>query len=83
MNHASLRLALGTAVALIFSGAGMARASDNPFALKDRGRGYLRLAEAGSTREEPGAPKVIPAQLRDEPLVRNPRSLRAIVSYKH
>ena len=64
MNHESLRSALGTAVTLIFSGAEMARASDNPFALKDRGRGYLRLAEAGSTREEPGAPKAIHAQLR-------------------
>ena len=65
MNHATLRSAVGSVLALTLSGAGTAGASDNPFALRDLEHGYLQLAEAGSARKEPGEPKGIRAQLRD------------------
>ncbi|MEN8167439.1 MAG: hypothetical protein ABFR65_08190 [Pseudomonadota bacterium] len=65
MKQNRLRVAVQSALALTLSGAGVAGASDNPFALKDLGQGYMQLAEKASVNEEPSQHKSLRAQLRE------------------
>ncbi len=63
MKHDTLRLAVRSALALTLSGAGMAGASDNPFAMRDLGQGYMQLAEKRSVGEESAEHKSVRVQL--------------------
>lgn len=65
MKHDTLRLAVRSALALTLSGAGVAGASDNPFAMRDLGQGYMQLAEKRSVGEASAEHNSVRVQLRE------------------
>lgn len=66
MKHETSKLALGAAIALTFSSAGIVNASGNPFMLEELAQGYTLLAEADREDMKPASGKGRLAQLEGD-----------------